>query len=75
MKIFLIFITRAFLTMLSLLFLLSAVIITLLLVTGEAESVEFISVCGILFCAVSAWYIGKPQMIWWKKFLNENESK
>lgn len=72
MKLLLIFITRLFLTSLSVLLLFAAIGIAALLFAGEINDIVLMAVLGILLCGAGGWYIGKPQIAWWKKFLNEN---
>lgn len=72
MKLLLVFITRVFLTSLSLCLLFATIGISTLLFTGNLKDIELISILGILLCSIGCWYIGKPQITWWKKFLSEN---
>ena len=73
MKLLLIFITRLFLTSFSLFLLFATIGIAALLFTGELNDIKLVSVLGIVLCGIGSWYIGKPQIAWWKKFLNEDQ--
>ncbi len=77
MKILLIFITRLFLTVLAFFLLLCGIGISLVLFVLEPNlffyqiGESLLKLVGIVLCGFGAWYVGKPQLAWWKKFLNE----
>lgn len=77
MKTLLIFITRLFLSTVALLLLFCCVCIIYVLIDESqlffhqiGESV--LKLIGVVLSGTGAWYIGKPQIKWWKKFLAEN---
>lgn len=77
MKLLLVFITRVFLTGLAFLLLLCCLGICFVMFILEPElffhqiDESLLKLAGIVLCGLSSWYIGKPQITWWKKFLSE----
>lgn len=76
MKILLIFITRVFLSAVAFSLLISCILIASVLIDeyqlffrqiGES----FLKILGVMLSGVGAWYVGKPQIKWWKEFLSE----
>lgn len=64
MKTLLIFLTRVFLTILTLILALCCFSI---ITDGEGFEKAWSLLIGII-----VWYIGKSQWVWWKKFLSED---
>lgn len=70
MKTLLVFVTRLFLTLVSI-----GLAIWCMYVIVEIRSNDytaFEATAAIMFSGIGAWYIGKPQWDWWKKFLSED---
>lgn len=79
MKLLLVFITRVFLSCLAFLLFLGFLCISFVLFIEEPQlfflqiEESLLKLTGIVLCGLGCWYIGKPQIKWWKKFLSTDE--
>ncbi len=74
MKILLIFITRLFLSAVAFSLLISCILIASVLIEEyqlffRQMGESLLKLFGVVLSGLGAWYIGKPQIKWWKKFL------